>query len=452
MTAGVLAATTSTTAKRDPYRLLAALMLASFFSFADRNIFNLLVPAIEQDLGVSDTQISLLQGLAFALFYSVMAIPFGWATDRINRRNLIIAGMTLWCSATVLCGLADTFKQMFAARMLVGLGEATLIPAGVSMIADSFSAERRGRMLGFFTAALMIGSGAAQLIGGAILHGLNEVTSVHVALLGDLAVWQVAFLSVGLPGFLVVAWLFAVKEPPRRHLSRMPVPSSSPTRSFSQHVWSNKATFIYVFGAYTAYTYVSFGTLNWGATLFIRNYGLAAGQTGFLMGSIGLVGGAAGTIIGGILGDRWTAKGLVGQRFRLPLIWAFSILPVSLGYTLSGNVTIAALCYLVMFFVQSMCYGSATAVIQDCTPSQWRGLSTAVWYLITGLAGYSLGPTVTALLTDRFFYDQVALPYSMLFMAIPGVLLTIVLTLLGLRPFERTRAEVMRAERLAARA
>lgn len=445
MTTEVLTATVSVSAKRGPYRLLSALMLASFFSFADRNIFNLLVPTIEHDLGVSDTQISLLQGLAFALFYSVMAVPFGWAVDRINRRNLIIAGMTTWCSATVLCGLADTFGELFAARMLVGLGEATLIPAGVSMIADSFPAERRGRMLGFFTAALMTGSGAAQIFGGFILQSFDETALVQVPLLGKIEVWQAAFLCVGLPGFLVVAFLFTVQEPGRHRAADLQYRlRSSRQISFFQHVWLHKTTFIYVFGAYAAYTYVSFGTLSWGATLFIRNYGLAAGETGILMGAIALVGGAAGTIIGGMLGDFWTANGAVGLRFRLPLIWAFSILPVSLGYTLSDSVVIAALSYFVMFFIQSICYGSATAVIQDCTPPQWRGLSTAVWYLVTGLAGYSLGPTVTALLTDRVFYDQAALPYSILFMAIPGVIVTIVFTLLGLRPFERTRAEVMR--------
>lgn len=449
VSAEALSMTASATAKRGPYRLLVALMLASFFSFADRNIFNLLVPAIEHDLGISDTQISLLQGLAFALFYSVMAIPFGWAVDRVSRRNLIIAGMTTWCSATVLCGLADSFAEMFVARMLVGLGEATLIPAGVSMIADSFPAERRGRMLGFFTAALMTGSGAAQIFGGFILQVFDETAPLSVPLLGDIEVWQAAFLSVGLPGFLVVAFLFTVHEPERGRAPDAPfhLRCSQPI-SFFQHVWQHKATFIYVFGAYAAYTYVSFGTLSWGATLFIRNYGLTSGETGVLMGTIALVGGAAGTIIGGMLGDFWTANGAVGLRFRLPLIWAFSILPVSLGYTLSDSVVIAAGAYFVMFFIQSICYGSATAVIQDCTPSQWRGLSTAVWYLVTGLAGYTLGPVVTALLTDHVFYDQAALPYSILFMAIPGVILTIVLTLLGLRPFERTRAEVMRAERL----
>ncbi len=426
---------------------MAALMLASFFAFADRNIFFLLMPAIEKALSISDTRLSLLAGAAFAVFYSVMAIPFGWAADRVNRRNLIVAGVFCWSVATVLCGLARTYDELFLARISVGVGEATLIPTAISMIGDSFPFESRGRVIGLFTASIMLGSGLAQVVGGYVLRLLHGAGTVHVPVFGHLQVWQAAFVAVGLPGFLVALFLLSVSEPRRAKLPTSAASSDTPTTpsNLTGHVRAHKNAYALTLAAYTTFSFVSFAIVPWSPTLFVRNYGLTAADAGMLLGVATLLGGVPGTVTGGMLGDYWGRAGRVGARFRLTIFWSLTVIPATIGITMFG-VRMAAFSWFVMFFIQSMCYASGTAVMQDMTPPRFRGRAVSVWYLVTGVGGYSLGPTATALVTDSVFHRPLMLPYSILVVTVFGAALTLPLAWYGLRPFQRARDAVKLGE------
>ncbi len=426
---------------------MTALMLASFFAFADRNIFFLLMPAIESSLRINDTRISLLAGAAFAVFYSVMAIPFGWAADRVNRRNLIVAGILCWSVATVLCGLARTYEELFLARVSVGVGEATLIPTAISMIGDSFPFESRGRAIGFFTASVMLGAGLAQVVGGYVLHALQGVGVIRLPVFGILRVWQAAFVVVGLPGFLVAAFTLWVREPKRTGWVRTTgrgADAVQPT-TLSAHMRTHKAAYLLTLGAYTAFSFASFAIVPWGPTLLVRNFHLSAGDAGMLLGVATLLGGVPGTVAGGMLGDHWGKIGLIGARFRLTILWSLAIVPTIVGITLSG-VTLAVVSWFALFFIQSMCYASGTAVMQDMTPPRLRGRAVAVWYLVTGVGGYSIGPTATAVVTDLVFHRQTMLPYSILIVTIFGAVVTLPLGWCGLRPFHRAREAVKLGE------
>ncbi len=187
-------------------------------SFVDRQILSLLVGPIKRDLAISDTRIGLLQGLSFALFYTVMGLPLGRAADKRNRRNLIAGCVLVWSLFTGLCSVAKSFWTLFLTRIGVGVGEAGLSPAAYSMLADYFPSERLGVAISIYYMGVFLGSGAALLVGGSIVDALVRSPLITLPLLGTIASWRVTFLLVGLPGLVFAALVYTVREPLRRDL------------------------------------------------------------------------------------------------------------------------------------------------------------------------------------------------------------------------------------------
>jgi MFS family permease len=433
------------------FQALGALMLACLCSFADRHLLTLLVPEIQHDLRVSDTQIGLLQGFAFGVLYSVMAVPSGWAVDHVNRRNIVAAGISLWCLAAGMSGLAHSFTGLFVARICIGIGEAALMPAAYSMIADYFPGEQRGRAFSAFTVAAYLGGGGAYVIGGAVLSSFSGVDAITLPLFGALPVWRAAFIIVGLPGLLVAALILTVREPVRRGLSALPDQpraraADRVNHSLSRYARAHSTAFILIWSAYTLLTYVSFGLTPWAPILVARKFALPMHQVGTLIGLTTMIAGVCGALIGGALGDRWTSQGVVGGRFRLILIAWIGVLPAVLGFTLSPRASWSIAFFGLFFVLISIGYVSASAVVQEMVPATMRGRAIAFWYLVTGVGGQGLGPITTALLTDRVFHNQAALPYSIIAMAVPAALLGAVVSLRALRYFDRIRDSASHAD------
>ncbi|MFQ5635441.1 MAG: MFS transporter, partial [Gammaproteobacteria bacterium] len=206
-------------ARRYAWYTVVLLTVAYIFSFIDRYILGLLVEPIKSDLGLSDTQIGLLLGPAFALFYTTMGLPLGWLADRARRTWIIGAGITVWSLATAACGLARSFGQLFAARVSVGVGEASLSPCALSMIADAFPEERRGKPVAFYSATLTLGAGIASLAGASVLAWSKSVPGIELPGVGQVAPWQFAFIAVGLPGIPLAVLMFFLREPVRQDLA-----------------------------------------------------------------------------------------------------------------------------------------------------------------------------------------------------------------------------------------
>ena len=196
--------------------VVVVLTLAYTVSFIDRQIMALMVEPIRRDLGISDTQMSLLLGLAFAIFYTLLGIPIARLADRYSRRLIIASGITIWCLMTAACGLARNYTQLFAARIGVGVGEAALSPSALSMISDYFPKETRGRAVAFYTMGIAMGVGLAMIIGGQVIALVSAAPPVVLPVLGELYAWQTVFLVVGLPGLLMAVLMKTVKEPVRR--------------------------------------------------------------------------------------------------------------------------------------------------------------------------------------------------------------------------------------------
>src|SRR6202795_194603 len=200
-------------ALRYAWYVVGVLTLVYVFSFLDRQIFSLIVAPLRRDLHISDTQVSLLQGFSFAVFYTFFGIPIGRLADVYNRRTIIVLGLVLWSAFTAGCGLAGTFAQMLLLRMGVGVGEAALSPAAYSLITDYFPRERLATALSVYSMGIYVGSGMAYLLGGLVVAYASTQAMWTIPLLGAVHPWQIIFLLVGLPGIAVAPLLFTVNQP-----------------------------------------------------------------------------------------------------------------------------------------------------------------------------------------------------------------------------------------------
>jgi MFS family permease len=383
------------------------LCLCNIVAFTDRQIINLLVDDIKADLLVTDTQISLLQGLAFALFYALLALPLGRLADGGNRRLLITAAILIWTGATVACGLADSFTELFLARMLVGIGEAVLTPAGYSILADLFRSRRLSLPVSMFTGSTFFGSGIALLAGGFVISSLSAMESPSLPLFGPLELWQAAFIVAAMPGFAVaLLFLLTVREPVRQGEQRHGLAPDPTAASFGRALrhWRDHARlFTLVYVGLSLLAAAQFATGAWAPAFFIRIHGWQAAEIGYLYGTLFLVFGSSGVVAGGWLANQLHARGLPDANVRTALIGGLGALPMGLLFPLVSDPRLAlALIALLMLF-GTMPFGAGTAVIPILAPARLRAQFVAAYLLFANLIGQAGGPWLVATVTDRAF-------------------------------------------------
>lgn len=398
---------------RYAWYVIGVLLLAQMFSFLDRMIMGLLVGPIRQTFEISDTQYSLLAGLAFSLFYATMGLPLARLADAGNRRNLIVAGITVWSAMTVLCGLARGFWGLFWARVGVGVGEASLGPAANSMIADYFPRHALARALSVYMLGVTFGSGFAYLLGGAVVGYVQELGRITVPVLGEMEGWQLTFMIVGAPGLLVALLMaLTVREPPRTGLTAAHA-EGVPLREAVRYVWERRSAYgAHVF-ALSIFVMIVYAFNLWGPTYFIRTFGYSTPEAGWTFGLIMLIAGSAGLLLAGVIADLGMQRGICDSYLRTILASMVLMTPcaVGLGFVttpLAGTIVIS----LAVFF-SAFQGGIAAGALQLMTPNRLRGQVVAGYLLLANLLGLGLGPTVVALMTDLVFQDDAAIGKSM---------------------------------------
>ncbi len=416
---------------------LALLIVAYVFSFIDRQILSLLVEPMKRDLDISDTQISFLQGLAFALFYATMGLPIGRMVDRRKRVNVIAAGVFLWSLMTALCGVARNYGQIFLFRMGVGVGEAALSPGAYSMVSDSFKPERQGLALGLYSMGIYIGAGLALVIGGLVVQWAEAAGSWSVPFFGAIHSWQIVFLVVGLPGIPLALWIWTLREPERKGLREGE--DHVPIGEVASYMRGNLRTLICHHGSFAMIAMVGYGTAAWVPAFFYRTYGWEAHETGIIYGTLIAVFGTLGVVLGGWLGDYLCSRGHRNGKMRVHLICAITCLPVIVAAPLMPVGWLAMLMITPGIFCSSLISGVAPAGVQEIMPNRMRGTASAVMLFVVSLFGLGLGPTLIALSTDFLFRDEALLRYSLAL--VPGVLLCVGIGLAwaGLSSYTRTR-------------
>jgi MFS family permease len=392
--------------------VIGVLFLAQTFSFLDRMIMGLLVGPIRQSFEISDTQYSLLAGLAFALFYATMGLPLARIADAGNRRNLIVAGISVWSLMTALCGLARGFWPLFSARVGVGVGEAALAPAAYSMITDYFPRHMLARALSVFMLGVTFGSGIAYILGGAVVGYVAQFEAIVVPILGEIEGWQLTFFIVGLPGLLVaLLMILTVREPPRSGITPMSQ-SSVPLPEAARFIWQRRAAYgAHVVGI-SLFVMVVYALNLWGPTYFIRVFGYTTPQAGWTFGLIMLIAGSGGLLFAGIAADAWVKRGVQDAYIRTIIISMLGMLPFTIALAFVETPTLGIIAIGFAVFFSAFQGGLASGALQLMTPNRLRGQVVALYLLVGNLVGLGLGPTVVAGATDFIFADDAAIGKS----------------------------------------
>jgi len=440
--ASSVAATESGT--RYAWYVVGVLLLLNVSSFIDRQVMALMVTPIKADLGLTDTQMGYLLGPAFAATFAFSAFIVGRLADRRDRPAIIAWGVAAWSVMCTASGVANTYAQLFAARVGVGVGEATLSPTANALIADYFPPEKLATAMSLFTSGVFIGSGLAYFIGGAVIEAVSTLDPWHLPILGEIRPWQRVFIVVGIPGVLLALLAMTIREP-RRHRAA----GSPPIHVFTGAevlAWLRRHGRAYAtFGAaISIYSIVNFGTAFWFPAFFERSHGWSPGRIGLLMGGATAIFGMLGVIAGGRVADRFKLHGRPDGNLLVLIISAIISIIVGLPLYLTASEPVLIAALIVTNVVAAAPFGAAAAAMAEMSPSAMRGQSAALLVFLLNFVGLGLGPPAVALVTDNVFADPAKVGLSLLVVTLIGRSLSALSVAGGLAAHRRAVSEVAR--------
>jgi len=382
------------------YAVLAMLLLVYIFNFLDRQILSILAQPVKADLGLTDTQLGLLGGLAFAALYSTLAIPLAMLADKTSRSWVITISLGVWSAFTALCGAAQNFATMFLFRLGVGVGEAGGVAPSYAIISDYFPPHQRAKALAVYSLGIPVGAASGALLGGYIAQNIE---------------WRTAFVVVGLLGLVIaIPFKLIVRDKPRAN----PVPASAaaaeatPLAKVFGILAAQPSFWLMAFGA-AAGSMCGYGVAFWLPSLIMVNFGLDIAQTGQFFGALLLTGGVAGIMLGGTLADR------MGQRSRrwyalLPAICYIAGTPLFIAGVLSQSWVAAFALFVVPQALVYVWLGPVLTAVQHLVPAHMRATASASFLLINNLIGLGLGSWFIGMLSDslRPAYGDEALRYA----------------------------------------
>jgi MFS family permease len=392
---------------------------------ASFQILNVLVEPIKAALGVTDTQYSLMQGFAVAVFASVLGIPAAIAADRGNRLRVVMVGVVTWSAATVACGVAHSPSQLFAARMLVGVGEVFLYPAALSMIADMAPPARLSSAIGAFGCGGPIGTALALIGGGWLVRHQDWIAG-----------WRTAFLICGAFGALAAGLLLTVSEPRYRRAQGGIEKSLTATVLHLRRHW---ATFAGVGGGMLALSFCVFATSSWAPTMLVRVHGMSYASAGPITGIAALLGGVLGAWAAGILTDRIEANGHRDAALQVAIAVSTLLLITVVASVLSHSPGWAATSLCVTYSLLGMPTVLGGTALQQISPPAIRAQVMAIQVLLVNLLALSLGPLTVAALTDHVFGWPASVGYALAWTDGAGALAAIVAFLVSRRRFSAQR-------------
>ncbi|MFT5609030.1 MAG: MFS family permease [Parvicella sp.] len=429
---------------RTAWTLVVLLTVAYIFSFVDRQIINLMIDPIKSDLSLSDTQISLLIGFAFSLFYIIMGVPLGRAADKYNRRNIIVIGMSFWCLMTIACGMARNFTQLFMARLGVGVGEAALSPAALSMITDSFPKDKRIKPIGFYNSAIYLGSGLAMLAGGAIIQMIEGMPPVVLPIIGAMAPWQMVFVIVGIPGIFVAMAIALVQEPVRKEMMKVQASEAAAELSFKDvltFLLKDKLVYGCIFGAMAMLSVITFMYLAWIPSYFVRAHEWPITDISYGYGLVQISCGPLGIFVGARIGSALVQDGDPGGQVKAGFIGMCVLALSATIVPLIPNPKLAILALgLVPFSLAFVTVNIVSALLQ-VTPNQMRGQTYALFLMTMSVFGLALGPTAVALVTDFVFGNEAMVGYSLSLIASLSGFIGVVAIKFAIQAFRNKLAE-----------
>lgn len=398
--------------------------------FIHRLIINILIDPISTDFGLTDTQASYLQGPPFAIVYGLMVIPMGLLADRGNRVMLLSAGAIIWSLGTVICGIAPTFTILFVARMMVGLGEAALMPATVSLIGDSFAENRRGLAMGIFFTGVNAGFSSAYAVGGITLELAESGVFQSIPFLAGLAPWRQVFLVLAVPGFLLPLLLMTIREPARQNT----IQSLSLAQPLRRLLSSSPLAIILLLLMLQAamLAVADNGIYAWLPRLLSRLYHLQPAEIGLMLGVIVAIAGA----IGGPLSGKFSDYLVISRGPRGPLLVIVgAIIAATLVAPLFAMGSIALVYLATAVWVTAIVAASATTFtfVSVALPSHMRGITASLITSVMALVGLGAGPTTIAVAMEGFAFARDRVDLAIIVSALPLCCIALVLVLLAWR-------------------
>ncbi len=399
--------------------LVGLLCLSSLLSIIDRKILNLVVDPLRAELGLSDIEIGLLQGLAFGLVYAFAGVFLGAMADRHNRRNLIIFGVAVWSLATAAAGFAQSFGEMFLARIIVGFGEAALAPAAVSLIADLFPPDRRGRPMGLYMTGQAIANGAAISLTGVVLAAAAEQQFAWLGIPTNLSPWRVTFILCGASGVLVVLGLLTCREPPRGGGKLAPNLFEQGRETF-RYLIERRNFFIPLYLGFAACFMAAYGGAAWTPTMLSRNFAMDPADLAKVLGPMVVAFAVLGPLIGSAVIDPMVRR--FGDSGRLLLVAAVTLLALPSGFAIfAANGTASAFLVASSSAIYPFVGLGVVTALQSEWPARMRGLGVALTGLFNTVIGAVLGPLLIAMLTERVFQDPNQVGISIMAVVVPAL-------------------------------
>ena len=418
--------------------------LALTINFLDRGILNLLIEPVKHDLHLTDVQVSYLVGIAFVLFYVILGLPIARLVDSKSRRLIIGLGILTWSFMTAFCGLAQSFWQLFVGRVGVGVGEACNGPSTYSMLADLFPHEKLPRAISVLNFGFVTGTALASLLGGAVIHFVSTLPPISFPVVGVLRPWQLTFILVAMPGFVVASLFTTVQEPLRRGrviLAGQAV-QSLPVREVVRFLVANRGTYGPMFLGLAFNSVVFFGIQTWTPAFFSRTFGWTPAQIGVIFGLVLLIVAPVGLMCGSLLAERFAKRGRADANLLVTLIAFALAVPASILFPLMPTPELSIAMLGVLFFVAMLSPGPQNAALQIITPNQMRGQVTALYLFVFNAIGFGTGATVVAFVTDHIFHNEALIGYSMVTVGAVLGPISALFIWAGLKPYA---ASVLRA-------
>ena len=379
---------TSTAAPFTPaYRRYVLFILTGVyaFNFIDRQVLVILQEPIKAELGLSDTQLGLLTGLAFAALYVVLGLPIARYADKNNRKNVVSISLIVWSAMTALSGLAQNFIHLLLARIGVGVGEAGGSPPAHSIISDYYEPQKRATALSIYSTGVYIGVGLGFIIGGVIAKEYG---------------WRIALLALGIPGMLYSLLVYFTVKKPTKGLTDKDT-SAKKDLSIMQVVslLFKKRTFVFIAFASGFQAFGNYGVGNWLPSFLSRLHGMPIDKIGITLGLIAAFCGGLGTFAGGYLTDKFQNRGIKWYCWIPALAILLNILP-ALYVFFGGNLTIVIVMLSLSYFLSALYLGPSIAITHSLVPAEMRAFSSAVLFFILNAIGLGLGPLVVGFLSD----------------------------------------------------
>lgn len=405
--------------------MVAVFCIAGFVSYVDRMILSVLVEPVQRDLGIGDAQTSLLQGAAFAIVYVFAGLPLGILADRKTRRNLAVMGSIVWTLGTLLCGLAPTFWMLFAARIIVGIGEAALAPAAASIISDSFPAHLRGTALGIFMMGMVVGGPGSVGIGGTLLSLAQHGAFSGYALLANVADWRIVLVLVGIAGFAIPVLTLTVREPERQERER-----EASIKAVFSHVRSERALLFSLLLGIALLSVGDYGLYSWVPSTLTRKFGWSPEKIGAYFSLITTITGILGAVLGGTLSDAAAKKAGEQGRYRVAALAA--LIGAAAAICIAAPSPEVVLVGLGLWTLASS-FGAigGIAALQHAMPNEMRGIAMSFVAFCNTLLGLGLGPTLVASITEFGFGRPEAVGLAIMLIVTPAALLSAALLYLA---------------------